>query len=291
MYRAARLAGVPLKLELVTQQSVKDDFRIDPGTLAAFNQYLSHATVRSGSLTDIMREQCKFQILWRRLRRQDGPSPLEKTASYEEASQVDKNDLRGANAEFTDEIAEFERWRDNYLNPVTTESDQHGWMQSPRKPEDIARRPPGFRNRREEEWTEITRFWDRETLSGDMARFFDDFVHDSRAWFKLTGPEAAEVEDRLKKLVRRMKVYDEYRQYDNRPDPLTPEEREWATEYVLTGQIPAMKTSGREPAWFGQAGYLRYRKVYAGGDSILISRRRRVMRGRELAAARPAELA
>lgn len=272
MYRAARLAGVPLKLDLVEQQSVKDDFRIDPGTLAAFNQYLSHATVKSGPLTDIMREQCKFHILWRQLRRQKGPSPLERTGSYKDAAQVDKNDLRGANAEFTDEIAEFERWRDGYLNPVATERDPQSWAQGPRRPEDIARRAPGFRNRREEEWMEITRFWGRETLPDGMAGFFDDFVHDSRAWFKLTGPEAAEVEDRLKKLVRRMKEYDDNAHDEHRPDPLAPKEREWATEYALTGEIPEMETGGREPAWFGQAGYLRYRKVYAGGDALLISR-------------------
>ena len=284
MYRAARLAGVPLKLELVTQQSVKDDFRIDPGTLAAFNQYLSHATVRSGSLTDIMREQCKFHILWRQLRRQDGPSPLEETGSYRNAPQVDKNDLRGANQEFTDEIAEFERWRDGYLNPVPTERDPHSWAQGSRRPEDIERRIPGFQNRREEEWKEITRFWGRETLPDGMARFFDDFVHDSRAWFKLTGTEAAEVEKQLRKLVRRMKEYDEKALYNHRPDPLTPEEREWATEYALTGHIPEMKTDGREPAWFGQAGYLRYRKVYAGGDRILISEHRRRMQDRRTAA-------
>jgi hypothetical protein len=288
MYRAARLAGVPLKLELVTQQSVKDDFRIDPGTLAAFNQYLSYATFRSGPLTDIMREQCKFQILWRHLRRQGGPSPLEKIKSYEDAPQVDKNDLLGANAEFTDEIAEFERWRDGYLNPAPTEWDPHGWTQRQRRPEEIARRAPGFKNRREEEWTEITRFWGKETLPDEMARFFDDFVHDSRAWFKLTGPEAAEVEKELKRLVEKMKAYDENAHYNHRPDPLTPEEREWATEYALTGQIPAMKTGGREPAWFGQAGYLRYRKVYAGGERLLISEHRRRMRDRWMATVRAA---
>ncbi len=275
MYRAARLAGVPLKLELVEQQSVKDDFRIDPGTLAAFNRYLSHATVKSGELTDIMREQCKFQILWRLLRRQGGPSPLEKIKSYGDAPQVDKNDLRGANEEFTEEIAEYERWRDGYLNPAPAEWDAHGRTQEQRRPEEIARRAPGFKDRREEEWKEISRFWGRETLPDDVVRFFDDFVHDSRAWFKLTGPEAAEVENELKKLVQKMKTYDENALYDHRPDPLTPEEREWATEYALTGQVPEMKTGGREPAWFGQAGYLRYRKVYAGGDRILISEHRR----------------
>lgn len=294
MYRAARLAGVPLKLELVTQQTVKDDFKIDPGTLAAFNQYLSHATLTNGSVTDIMREQCKFQILWRHLRRQGGPAPLEETQSYKDAPQIDKNDLRGANAEFTEEIAEFERWRHDFLNPAPAEWDSHGGLQRRRKPEEITRRAPGFKNRRAEEWEEITRFWGMETLPEDAARFFDHFVHDSRAWFKLTGTESADVEKELRKLVRKMKTHDENAPYAQRPDPLTPEEREWATEYALTGQVPEMKNSGREPAWFGQAGYLRYRKVYSGGERLLISEHRRQLRERWMAtwqAARPEKAA
>ncbi|WP_420473114.1 T6SS phospholipase effector Tle1-like catalytic domain-containing protein [Noviherbaspirillum sp. ST9] len=283
MYRAARLAGVPLKLELVTQQSVKDDFKINPSTLAAFNQYVSHAKVTSGPLTYIMREQCKFQMLWRHLRRQGGASPLEDTQSYKDALQVDKNDLRGANAEFTDEIAEFERWRDGFLNPAPDEWDPHGRAQMQRKPAEIARPAPGFKNRREGEWEEIARFWGIETLPEEVAEFFDRFVHDSRAWFKLTGTESADVEKELRKLVQKMKSFDENARYEHQPDPLTPEEREWAMEYAATGQVPDMKTGGREPAWFGQAGYLRYRKVYAGGDRMLISEHRRQLREHRLA--------
>jgi hypothetical protein len=272
MYRAARLAGVPLKLDLVEQESVKEDFRIAPETIAAFNQYLSHAKTTTGTLTEIMREQCKFYMLWRKLRRQSGPAPLVKTRSFEAAEPEDRNDLRCANEEFEHEIAEYERWRDGYLNPAENENDPRTWGQPRRTPKDIPAQPPGFRNQRENEWMEITRSWDDEALPAGMEKFFDDYVHDSRAAFKLTGREASEMKNYLESLVRMLVDYERDPSADHRVDPLTPEERKLAEFYMKTGIVPQMKSDGREPLSAG-AGYLRYRKIYAGADDKLISQR------------------
>jgi hypothetical protein len=274
MYRAARLAGVPLKLDLVEQESVKDDFRIAPETIAAFNQYLSHAKTATGTLTEIMREQCKFYMLWRKLRRESGQVSLVKTRSFEAAEPEDRSDLRYANEEFEDEIAQYERWRDEYLNPVENENDPRTWGQVRRDPKDITAQPPGFRNRRESEWMEITRFWDNEALPEGMEKFFDDYVHDSRAAFKLTGREASEVKEYLASLVRMLVDHETNPSVDQRVDPLTPEERKLAETYMKTGKVPEMKSDGREPLSAG-AGYLRYRKIYAGADGMLISQRPR----------------
>ncbi|HYC41825.1 MAG TPA: DUF2235 domain-containing protein [Noviherbaspirillum sp.] len=272
MYRAARLAGVPLKLDLVKQESVKEDFRIAPETINAFNQYLSHARTTTGTLTEVMREQCKFYILWRKMRRHSGPTPLAKTRSFEDARPEDRNDLRCANEEFEEEIAEYERWRDDYLNPVGNENDPRTWAQTRRDRKSIPVQPPGFRNRRENEWMEITRFWGEEVLPAGMEKFFDDYVHDSRAAFKLTGREASEVKDYLESLVRMLVDHERNPHADHRVDPLTPEERKLAEIYMKTGKVPEMKSDGREPLSAG-AGYLRYRKIYAGADDRLISQR------------------
>jgi hypothetical protein len=48
-------------------------------------------------------------------------------------------------------------------------------------------------------------------------------------------------------------------------------ERRAADEYAKTGKIPRMTTIGREPFGLGKAGYLRFRKIYGGWDSELIS--------------------
>jgi hypothetical protein len=59
-------------------------------------------------------------------------------------------------------------------------------------------------------------------------------------------------------------------------DGFTPEENRILDEFERTGQIPRMVNEGREGySMYGfavRAGYLRYRKVYAGGDSTLLSR-------------------
>jgi hypothetical protein len=279
MYRAARLAGVPLKLDLVTQQSVKDDFRIAPETIAAFNHYLTYAKTTSGTLTDIMREQRNFYMLWRYLRRQNGPAPLEETQSFKDARQEDKNDMESANKEFTTEIADFERWREAYLTPAEGDRFPHRRDTGPRKPEDIPRQTPGFDNDWFNEWKEVARFWGEAFLPDGMEAFFDNHVHDSRAWFKINGTEADDVEGELQKWLRMLKEVedDENDRKRNRSDdppkscPLTSEQRRLAELYERTGKVPRMLTGGREPAWSG-AGYLRYRKVYAGADRFLISR-------------------
>ena len=66
---------------------------------------------------------------------------------------------------------------------------------------------------------------------------------------------------------------------------MTPRQRNAAIEYARTGKIPRMITEGREPfdassktyymwAW---AGYLRFRKIYSGWDSVLISKNEAVV--------------
>lgn len=59
-------------------------------------------------------------------------------------------------------------------------------------------------------------------------------------------------------------------------DGLNEDQRRAVEEYQKSGTIPRMTTEGREP-WgsatdmIACAGYLRYRKVYAGSDADLIS--------------------
>lgn len=64
MYKRARLAGVPLKLEFAAEV-VKKRFAIEPQTIKDFNAYLDACTKKTGSITDIMREQAILQMAWR----------------------------------------------------------------------------------------------------------------------------------------------------------------------------------------------------------------------------------
>jgi hypothetical protein len=295
MYRAARLAGVPLKLEFANDVA-KERFKVAPETITALNAYLATCKVKTGTLTAIMREQGKNHILWHRSRRATSKTPLESTASFGRASNFDKNDLHSANLEFEQEIQVFEKW-----------------MAEKGKGFKPQAQVPGFDNDHDNEWEEIATWWtSAPPLGAETLNFFDNYVHDSRAWFKLIPKNPDNEKDMIEKLKemesRRKRVIQfneteakivaeqqkntrkyygknsgmELQPFKPLDDELGDDGRRAAEEFGRTGKIPRMKTKGREPfdsSWAsyglsGKAGYLRYRKVYSGYDSVLISSNR-----------------
>jgi hypothetical protein len=276
MYREARLAGVPLKLDMAADW-VKEKFQVTMPTINALNAYLATCKEQKGTLTNIMREQGKRQILWHCARRAHTALPLEQTKSFLRATNFDKNDLHSANIEFEDEIKDFEKWLAKKGKNFIAKSQK-----------------PGFGNSYLNEWEEIATWWNNsEKLDSAALDFFDNYVHDSHAWFKLKDEFPDNETDFKKRLVeweqRRRAAIVRSRQLQSHAvrgnqisetpeqiDRLTPEERIAAQEYAETGEIPRMMTSGREAETFLtltlRGGYLRYRKVYAGADNFLISR-------------------
>lgn len=293
MYRAARLAGVPLKLEFASAVA-KERFKVAPETITALNAYLATCKVKTGTLTAIMREQGKNHILWHRSRRPTSKTPLESTASFGRASNFDKNDLHSANQEFEQEIRTFEKWLAEKGKGYRAKAQE-----------------PGFDNDHDNEWEEIATWWGSAPQPGaETLHFFDNYVHDSRAWFKLIpgNPDnEGDLIKKLKEMEHKRKSTREFNEIEAKMvaeqqkntrkyygknsglelQPFTPlddklgdEGRRAAEEFGRTGQIPRMRTEGREPfdsSWAsyglsGRAGYLRYRKVYSGYDSVLISR-------------------
>ncbi|WP_426175445.1 phospholipase effector Tle1 domain-containing protein [Massilia sp. TWR1-2-2] len=288
MYKKARLAGVPLKLEEASGIA-KKRFELTPSTIHAFNAYLAQSTIKVGTLTAIMREQARLQMEWRLARRSNAAMPLETSRSFERASIFDQNDLHSANLEFDNEVAAFENWRK-----------QKGPRFVP------VAQPAGFANEHDNEWEEIATWWDKARAPHPaVSNFFDEYVHDSRAWFKLIPGNPDNEPDMIAKLanwaktcqrvkesnLREQKKYEEnqrsmHRLFARKPDAsaaqfqpmhdgLTDDQRRAAEEYSRTGKIPRMLTEGREPfnlvAIAGRAGYLRFRKIYGGHDSVLIS--------------------
>lgn len=286
MYKMARLAGVPLKLEFASAVA-KGRFKIEPTTITAMNAYLACCKVKAGTLAAIMREQQRLCIEWRVARRADGSAPLERTNSFLRATTFDQNDLHSANLEFDKEVAEFEKW---LL--------AKGAGFQPKE------QPPGYNDSHAGEWEEIATWWKKTVPPATVMDFFDNYVHDSRAWFKVAGkdnePEALEELKIAAERRQRLKVYNDREanriarinqqaaqrgtdkfssmpvqvpvQFHPISDGFSPAQRAAIDEYLRTNRLPRMITEGREPfSYFVRAGYLRYRKVYAGGDSILIS--------------------
>ena len=268
MYKAARLSGAPLKLEWAIPIA-QARFALKPETIAAFNAYIATCKETKGPIHVIMREQARKYIEWRLARRINGKDSLRQSRSFRRAAVMDQNDLDSAAQEFEEEIDAFVRWRN-----------QKGKGFTP------AVQEAGFDNEHLAEWEEIARWW-KEDPSPDKAvmDFFDDYVHDSRAWFKPLGdnPEdEAAAHAQLASWVKLRKaaiaapspnlpVHPFVWRYQPVRDMLNDEQRRAADEYAKTGKIPRMKNSGREPFAAARAGYLRFRKIYSGSDSVIIS--------------------
>ena len=289
MYRTARVAGVPLKLEFASEVA-KRRFEVAPATIVAFNDYLAVASAKTGSLTAIMREQAKFHMQWRLARRVSSSAPMESTRSFARATTFDQNDLHSANREFEHEIAVFENWLTNK---------DKGFKPMPQA--------PGYGNDRENEWEEIASWWHKAMAAPPpqaVLTFFDEYIHDSRAWFKLI-PFHADNEDgariELNEKVEALKTERERNaslereflanrrasyifagrqqrtdaaKFQTPTSRFTDAEQKMLDDYVRTNQFPRMLTTGREPFELGAfvvAGYLRYRKVYGGSDNVLLT--------------------
>ena len=268
MYKAARLNGVPLKLEMASPIA-KARFALKPEAITAFNAYIATCKETRGPIHVIMREQARKQIEWRLARRIKGKSPLHEIPSFRRASVMDQNDLYSAAHEFEDEINAFVLW----LN-------QKG---KGFKPEI---RQAGFDNDHLAEWEEIARWWKEDPCPDEaVMSFFDGYVHDSRAWFKPLGDNPEDEAAAHAQLASWVKLRQAALaapsptlpigpfvwRYQPVRDMLNDEQRRAADEYAKTGRIPRMKNSGREPFAAARAGYLRFRKIYGGWDSELIS--------------------
>lgn len=240
----------------------------DAETVLRVPEDLTLCKCKAGSVTDIMREQRQLYIQWRLLRRAHGTAPLDRTESFGRASQFDQNDLHSANLEFEDEIKAFEEW-----------PKEKGGRFTPKH------QKPGFDDEHSKEWEEIASWWDTvAALDAAAVRMFDEYVHDSRAWFKMIPGNPDSEEGMRALLMEWCKVLKTERAQGFRLSKLSADQQRAAQEFARTERIPAMLTAGREPfngpGTFlyqdAKAGYLRYRKVYAGGDRMLISDARRI---------------
>lgn len=271
MYKAARLNGVPLKLELASLEAQKR-FALKAETIGAFNAYIAVCQQKQGPIHLIMREQARKQMEWRIYRRVTGKHAIQHSASFLRASNFDKNDLFSAAQEFEEEIAKFLSWK---------MTGGRGKVATSQK--------AGFGNNHEAEWEEIATWWGKVPLpESAVINFFDNFVHDSRAWFKLfpgNPDDEQKALDQLKSWLDLRKLGQANvgspmlmgkADYRTVPDRLSQAQRAAADEYAQTSKIPRMTTVGREPwessfGWLAGAGYLRYRKIFGGDDSHLLS--------------------
>jgi len=258
MYRAARLAGVPIKLE-DAPESVIRGFMIDEDLIKAFNAYIRSCAKPDtpegesikAPLHEIMAQQHQLYILWRKKML----GKMTSLPSYEASDAHDQLDIKSADEELKREVAQFEEWRRWQKNPPAFNDEDN-------------RRPFAW-----PEWSTIDRYWDDPIPSPAITNLFDQFVHDSRAWFKPLGKDIPDLQADMEALIAREEAVNEWDGYSEpRPVPLAPYQKTQIIKYkqyrdagkVREGLTPESK--GREDQAFMKGGFLRYRKIFMGSD-------------------------
>ncbi len=258
MYRAARLAGVPLKLE-EAPESVKRAFRMEPSVIQAFNAYIEGCRQAHGITKDepmasplhkLMEQQHKLYVQWRK-------KMLGKMAQLRSVQDSDahaREDVLDADKELVDEVGYFQSWRRNQFRG------------------EVEMRPTV------PEWQDIDRYWDDPAPAAAITDFFEQFVHDSRACFKPLGKDIPDLQHHMDMLSLQNEKAREWEvdhpgSMERNPYALTSSEKAKLNKYMLYKDKPNFRdgldpeSKGREPMWLG-AGFLRYRRIYMGSDSF-----------------------
>ncbi len=255
MYRAARVTGVPLKLE-EAPELVKAAFRINPKLIETFNAYVNACpkpdpNKPAPQLHEIMADQHQLYILWRKKM----VGNMKSLQSVIDSDSCDREDILAADSELADEIKLFEKWRD-WKNYGTSD--------------DVRQTPFSYN-----EWSTIEKYWDQPPPPAAITDLLDNYVHDSRAWFKPFGTDSVDLLVEMEALEARAEALEEWEKnpIGPVPAPLSKADYDKVTRYR-----PYRKTAdacyaagfvskGREGS-FLHGGFLRYRKIYMGDDGF-----------------------
>lgn len=183
MYREARAAGVPLadRSELIDlgRAGTVDDLLLAPGLAQRFDAYLHHGP-KSGEIRKTMLEHLRWYWRWRL---QVG-SRLSRLASFQTASEQDREDLHASEQDFLRDIAQAQRDRDALAhrkqNPISTAL-QDAAVASAGAPVQIPVLSPAESIALAEKATQ-------QPIPALIAELFDQHIHDSHASFYLLGP-------------------------------------------------------------------------------------------------------
>lgn len=250
MFKAARLAGVPLTPYSELEQSVKDDFAINRELASAWNAY----TAALGENGDVLFKHMELYYRWRAARLKT----LEQTESFKAASAQAQQDMRDANRMLAGDLETL-----NYRKTVEPRMAGDSISDEPYSVRDQARINQWHLNRaierrRLEDWEEwaLEIFQKPQSLPPEVMRFFDDYIHDSFAGFYMAG-EVTEYDKRVKvaKIIKQdrrqlegfdLKIYDLARKTEvavnkkKAGEALTEEEKTLADEAEFGTPYPIM---------------------------------------------------
>ncbi|MDB5802344.1 MAG: hypothetical protein JWL63_3283 [Rhodocyclales bacterium] len=193
MYKAARMAGVPLKPFGELETTIRDDMEVDADLASAWEAY----TAALGPDGGVLKKHMQLFYRWRAARL----NSLESTASFLAASAQDQQDMRDANRMLKGDLEALHVRR--HAPPSRPWRDEEP-QQRPFAPQDI-KRINQWQYFRAQNYTPLDG-WEKwaldifdkpQPLPAAVERFFDDYVHDSFAGFYMAG-EVTEYDKRVK---------------------------------------------------------------------------------------------
>lgn len=301
MYREAMAAGVPLNLGAprVSKEAVAA-FKVAPSLIADFNGYVDASqSIKGRDTAALMQAHYGLYLRWRRLRLgAHPPHGMTHQPFIERARAIktqDVADLLSANLELQEEEAGLR------ADEADSAFREDGWIAQSLR---MAFKPLGLREpvvraiwgEKMEHWRQVKPHWDNPTpLDPRVVKLFDDYVHDSRAWFKPFGAASEEAwireqRERMAKLEKRDQAYQAWRKEVDpilaklreeakkgrvvrapmlppMPPPVTGEDLAELEAYRNNPNSLPLEVSGREP--HGLFGYLRWRTTFVEEKSWL----------------------
>ncbi|WP_322054204.1 T6SS phospholipase effector Tle1-like catalytic domain-containing protein [Paraburkholderia bannensis] len=221
MYRAARIAGVPLDFSAAGPE-VPASFKMSPGLKTAFANYVKttqgYYSNKEYGTAGLMRAHYGLYLRWRRMRLDNlraQPGFKAATAAYPQ----DGADLDSANEELRAEWKDLLECEKNGGPTVAHYAMKAIDSQMAKNPKAAAFVAPAllpalmglatspfvapaigggkaavdfFRQQIEEkwqQWTEVRSDWNMGPPEAPICALYDNFLHDSRAWFKPLGDD------------------------------------------------------------------------------------------------------
>lgn len=209
MYRKALLAGVPFLLpnEWQSSKTATRAMSADTGLIKDFNNYIVSAKSRTESLDALLYYHHDLYIQWWRKRERNFMQVMTPKIKHPKNTTKDRDMLdladgyRGLRYELDffarsekDGQAKSTKERISPMVPLLPYSRTTAYG----KPTEIKGEIPSFfdwdwaRNEKFKEWKNMKLSWNNTTLplQDSIIKLFDDYVHDSKAWFRVETVES-----------------------------------------------------------------------------------------------------